>query len=463
MARSSEEIERIRERNRQMKHMREVQPEPRRKRNHSSSAAKLIAALLAVVMCAVIVAAFSILPGLKYSRVYERNLMQPVGDINAEPPEISATSAIMYSLDLDKPVYEKNADEKLSPYSITKILTCYLALENLDPDQKVTVSEKAVAYLEDGTTMNLQAGEVISVRDLIYGAMLPSGNDAAYALAEAVAGSSKAFAKMMNDKAAEWGCTGTHFVNPNGWKNSDHYTTARDFCIITMKCFENEELKKISMTEDYVVPATNKSEARVLDNHTTKATKSAGDIVTCGKTGGWSKKDSSLALEFDDGEREGVIVLIKDPVKGRKKDAKTLTDFAPVVTPGFTVSTENDAVCQTKVRHGAATRVALAPASASVAYPASGDKKDIKIKKEINRLEAPVSKGDVAGKYYVYANDELVAERDLVATEDVATGWLPSYLYISNVETVCLILAVLISVLIGYALAGEKRRKYKRR
>lgn len=463
MARSSEEIERIRERNRQAKHSRETQPNKPVRNRRRSAAGAVVAAMLAVIMCVGIIALFSILPGIKYNRAYERSLMQPVGDPNAAPPEISATSAIMYSLDLDKPVYEKNADEKLSPYSVTKILTCYLALENLDPDQVVTVSEDAVAYLEDGTTMNLQAGEKISVRDLLYGAMMPSGNDAAYALAEAVAGSTKAFAKMMNDKAAEWGCTNTHFVNPNGWKNDNHYTTARDFCIITMKCFENEELKKISMTEDYVVPATNKSEERVLDNHTTRATRDAGAIVTCGKTGGWTGKDSSLVLEFDDGEREGAIVLIKDTVRGRRKDAKKLTDFAPLVTPGFTVSTENDEVCLGKVRHGAVTRVALAPASASVAYPASGDTKDIKIKTKINKLEAPVAKGDVAGKYYVYANDELVAERDLVATEDVATGWLPSYLYISNIETVCLILAVLISVLIGYALAGGKRRKYKRR
>jgi len=415
-------------------------------------------ALLIVLLSAAIMTGFAVVPGLKYNSAYERSLMTPVGDPEAVPPEIKADSAIMWSLDLDRPVYEKNADEKLSPYSITKILTCYLALENLDPDQMVTVSEKAAEPLEDGTTMNLHAGEVISVRDLVYGAMLPSGNDAAYALAEAVAGDRKSFAKMMNDKAAEWGCTNTHFVNPNGWKNDDHYTTARDFCIITMKCFENEELKKISMTEDYVVPATNLSESRVLDNHTTRATRKAGDVVTCGKTGGWTSKDSSLVLEFDDGQLEGAVVLIKDSVKGRRNDAKALIDFAPAVTPGYTVSTTDDEVGLTKVKHGAKTRVALMPEASTVAYPASGKTKDIKIEIETDTLEAPVTKGDAAGTYRVYANDKLVAERKLLAAEDVGTGWLPSYLYISNIETVCIIIVILIVLLMGFATGRGRRR-----
>lgn len=415
-------------------------------------------ALLIVLLSAAIIAVFAIVPGLKYNSAYQRSLMTPIGDPDAVPPEIKAESAIMWSLDLDKPVYEKNADEKLSPYSITKILTCYLALENLDPDQMVTVSEKAVEPLEDGTSMELKAGEVISVRDLIYGAMLPSGNDAAYALAEAVSGDVNSFAKMMNDTAAGWGCTNTHFVNPNGWKNNDHYTTARDFCTITMKCFENEELKKISMTEDYVVPETNMSESRVLDNHTVKATRKAGKTVTCGKTGGWSEKDSSVVFEFDDGQLEGAVVIIKDGVKSRRSDAKALVDFAPVVTPGYTVSEVSDEVASAKVKHGAKTRVALVPDAATAAYPASGKAKDIKVEIETDTLEAPVAKGDIAGTYRVFANGELAAERKLLAAEDIKTGWLPSYLYISNIETVCIILVILIVLLMGFAAGGGRRR-----
>jgi SHS2 domain-containing protein len=220
----------------------------------------------------------------------------------------------------------------------------------------------------------------------------------------------------------------------------------------------NEELKKISMTEDYVVPATNLSESRVLDNHTTRATRKAGDVVTCGKTGGWTSKDSSLVLEFDDGQPEGAVVLIKDSVKGRRNDAKALIDFAPVVTPGYTVSTAEDEVGLTKVKHGEKTRVALMPEASTVAYPASGKTKDIKIEIEADTLEAPVTKGDAAGTYRVYANDKLVAERKLLAAEDVKTGWLPSYLYISNIETVCMIIVILIVLLMGFATGRGRRR-----
>lgn len=431
----------------------------RKKRYRLNTRGKVMVILLLSIAVMLV---FSIAPGLKYNRAYEKSLMTPVGDINADPPEISAGTAIMYSLDLDKPLYEKNADKRVSPYSITKIMTCYLALENLDPDKKVKVSAKAAEPLEDGTTMLLKEGEVISVRDLLYGAMMVSGNDAAYALGEAVAGSNKKFTRMMNEKAKEWGCTDTHFVNPHGWKNEDHYTTARDFCIITMKCFENEELRKISMTEEYEVPATNRSGERILDNHTLKATWKAGDAVTCGKTGGWTSKDTTLAFEYKDGQLSGAVALFEDSVKGRRNDAKKLVKFAPVVTPGYTVSTENDEVCLAKVRHGADSRVALTPDAATVAYPASGEKKDIKIKVKTDKLVAPVHKGDPAGTYSVYANDKLVAERQLLAAEDVNTGWLPSYLYISNLETICIIMVILIVLLLSYA-ADSRRRNRKGR
>lgn len=437
--------------------MRSTSNYKRKKRYRLNTRGRVLVILLLSIAVMLV---FSIAPGLKYNRAYEKSLMTPVGDINAVPPEISAGTAIMYSLDLNKPVYEKDADKRVSPYSITKILTCYLALENLDPDQEVRVSAKAAEPLEDGTTMLLKEGEVISVRDLLYGAMMVSGNDAAYALGEAVAGSNKKFTKMMNEKAAEWGCTDTHFVNPHGWKNENHYTTARDFCIIVTKCFENEELRKISMTKEYEVPATNKSGARTLDNHTLAATWKAGDAVTCGKTGGWTSKDTTLAFEFDNGQLSGAVALFEDSVKGRRNDAKKLVKFAPVVTPGYTVSTENDEVFLAKVKHGAVTRVALTPDASTVAYPASGEKKDIKIKVETDKLVAPLHKGDPAGTYAVYANDKLVTEHKLLVAEDVKTGWLPSYLYISNLETICIIMVILIVLLLSYAAdSGRKKRK----
>lgn len=217
-------------------------------------------------------------------------LIAPVGDPNAEPPKLSAKGAVLYSLDLDRVVYAKNGDKKLEPYSTTKLLTCLLALEKLDPDKVVTISEAGARVYEGGTTIWLKEGEKIKVIDLIYGAMLESGNDAAYALGEAVSGSEKAFADLMNEKVAEWGLKDTHFVNPNGWKDKDQYTTAHDMAIITVKCLENEQLRDITITKKYTIPETNLTEARELTNFFLSVTGKI-DALTGGKTGTWSDED----------------------------------------------------------------------------------------------------------------------------------------------------------------------------
>ena len=130
-------------------------------------------------------------------------LVTPIGDLEAEAPELAAKSAAMYSLDMERFVYEKEADKKIDPYSTTKILTCWLALENLDPQETVTISEEATREYENGMTIYLKPGEKITVIDLIYAAMLASGNDAAYALGEAVAGSESAFADLMNETVTD--------------------------------------------------------------------------------------------------------------------------------------------------------------------------------------------------------------------------------------------------------------------
>ena len=130
---------------------------------------------------------------------YDRDLIRECGNPDAEAPKLTAGSAAMYSLDLDKFVYEKNADKKLPPYSITKILTVYLALENLDPDQVLKASKNSVRELKDGMEMELEEGEKLKVIDLCYAAMMMSANDAAIVLGEGVSGSEKAFVKLMNE------------------------------------------------------------------------------------------------------------------------------------------------------------------------------------------------------------------------------------------------------------------------
>ena len=389
-------------------------------------------------------------------------LVDPVGDMSAEAPDIKAECAVLYSLDLGEFVYSKNADKKIAPYSTTKILTCWLALQNLDKEQVVTVSENATQVYEAGTTIWLKPGEKIRVIDLVYGAMLESGNDAAYALGEAVAGSESDFADLMNRTVAEWGCENTHFVNANGWKNEDHYTTVHDMAVIMTKCLENKELMDISITKEYTAPATNLTSGRDMENRFLGVIDN-DDIMTCGKTGSWSEDDCGLVASFTEGGLSEVMVILGDTEKGRTKDAKILADYSHLVTPGYAVPAAGSNVKTVWVRHGEKTRVDLVADGATYAYPAENKARAIRTEIETEKLEAPVKKGQEAGKISVYLGDELIGEHKLVASEDIKTGWLPSYLYISNKATLNALKVIGLFILLLLIVSTIGRKSAKRR
>ena len=143
-----------------------------------------------------------------------------------------AEGAGTFNLETNTVVYAKNLYERLYPASTTKILTAYIALKYCDDlDAMVTVSENAVNQASDSSVCNLKAGDVIRLRDLLYGLMLRSGNDAAVAIAEYISGDVDSFAALMNQEAAAMGATRSHFVNPNGLPDENHYT-----CGSTWRC-----------------------------------------------------------------------------------------------------------------------------------------------------------------------------------------------------------------------------------
>lgn len=146
---------------------------------------------------------------------------------------------------------ERNADKKRYPASTTKIMTCIIALERCDPYEMVTVGKRAVNLSARNSKMGLKAGEQYPMIDLLYGLMLPSGNDAAIAIAEHVGGSISGFADLMNAKAKQLGMEHSHFLNPHGLHNSDHYTTARDMALLTAYAMENETFREIVASAEY--------------------------------------------------------------------------------------------------------------------------------------------------------------------------------------------------------------------
>ena len=158
--------------------------------------------------------------------------------------------------DPDTLIYSKNPDRQLAPASTTKIMTCILTLENCpDLDEVITVDPASTKLGSTNTLMGLRKGESLPIRELLYGLMLPSGNDAAIALACHIAGSVEAFAEMMNAKAAELGMEHTNFVTASGVYKGNHYSTARDMAILAAYAMQNETFRQIVSTPNHTVPA----------------------------------------------------------------------------------------------------------------------------------------------------------------------------------------------------------------
>ena len=172
---------------------------------------------------------------------------------------VDAKASLIIEENSGKVIHEDNSNIQNYPASVTKILTAILTLENCELTDTVTVSKTAISNIPSGYVIApLFVGEQMSVEDLLYALMLKSANDAAYVLAEHVGGSVKGFSEMMNKKAEEIGCNNTHFVNPNGIHNSNHYTTAYDMYLIARYAMKNEEFVKIVSTYQHTLSATNK-------------------------------------------------------------------------------------------------------------------------------------------------------------------------------------------------------------
>ena len=233
-------------------------------------------------------------------------------------------------------LYGKNQNTRYYPASITKLMTALLVLENCQLGDTVTFSRTATENLESGAvSLKLTEGDKLTVEQCLYGLLLKSANDVANGLAEKVSGSVSGFAGLMNQKAAALGCTGTHFVNPNGLNDSNHYTTPYDMALIARAAFQNDTLRKIDTTLSYKFPATkNAGERTITMGHkmmySTDSRYYPGIIG--GKTGYTSKAGNTLVTGA---EKNGVrlIAVVMKSKSTHYADTKALLDY------GFAKST----------------------------------------------------------------------------------------------------------------------------
>lgn len=244
-------------------------------------------------------------------RVDEDELKPPQRSVNAsvQAPSVSAEGAVLVDGSSRRVIYEKNSDKRLYPASTTKIMTALVTLETLDelglgPDSKVIVPVEAAGV--EGSSLYLKAGEKLSLEELLYGLMLQSGNDSAEAIAVCVGGTREAFVEKMNLKAEQLGCSGTHFVNPSGLFDENHYTTAGDLAIIAAEAMEREDFREIVGAQKWESEETDRS---FVNKNKTVFNYEGGNGVKIGFT---KKSGRTLVASAERDGTELIAVVLRD-------------------------------------------------------------------------------------------------------------------------------------------------------
>lgn len=182
---------------------------------------------------------------------FAENLCVVVDEEVYADSSVTSEAAGVFDLSEKNVIYSKNATERLNPASTTKIMTALLAIKYGNLSDEVTVTDAAVVTERGATLCDIKPGDVLTLEQLLYGLMLPSGNDAGAAIAVHLAGSEEGFAKMMNDEAHALGATGSHFVNPHGLTNEEHYTTAYDLYLIFNEALKYQKFRDVTGTTEY--------------------------------------------------------------------------------------------------------------------------------------------------------------------------------------------------------------------
>lgn len=408
----------------------------------------------------------------------------------ANAPATNAEAALLISPDSGMVLYEKNADERRYPASTTKIMTALLVLENIaDLNETVTAQASDFETLEaDSSSAGIKEGETVTVEDLLYGLMLPSGNEAAYMLARHVAGSYEAFVDMMNKRAEELGCTGTHFVNPCGLHDDNHYTTARDLYKIAYAAMQDETFADIADTVQWNMSKTNMQEERkvLTTNQLIFSSYQPWAYAYCKgiKTGNTSQAGNCFVgyAEYGDAKLYSVVMgcdsssLEYSNIPASFTDTKALFEWGFESFTSKTLAKQGDTVGSVNVRLSTDTdQLVLTVKNDLVSLlPADLDVEDLGEPQFTapESVNAPIKAGDVIGSATYSYNGTTYGTVELVALSDVERSTVLYYadllsnFFQSTVFKVILIVLavfVVLYILFNLTFGGMRRRNQRKK
>ena len=376
-------------------------------------------------------------------------------------------------------VYEKNSNKRSYPASTTKIMTFIITAENVSDleNTSVTIKQDIISGLDlESTVMGLSShiGEKVSVKDLLYGLMLPSGNDAALVLADYVGGGISGFVEKMNAKAVELGCKNTHFANPHGLYDTNHYSTAHDMALIAKHAMKIKGFMDICNTV-YYTPDGFKTLHNT--NYMLDSEAEGGQYYyqyTKGiKTGYLDEAGKCLVTSSDkNGDKYlcvclGAAFSYAENVNYAMKDSAKLYDWAYKNLGVQTIYGTADSLASVDVKYvrNGKTLEAVPEKEISAFLPNNYDKKKLKV--EINcpeQVDAPVTQGDVLGTVSVKYEDLDLGVTNLVAAEDVERDISPLEVFVTeHMQLIIIVSAVLVLIIVLLIVLISVRRKARRR
>ena len=386
---------------------------------------------------------------------------------------LTAEYALLMDYETGQVLYSKNGYSKLYPASTTKAWTAYIVLKNVkDLNKVVEIKDLPVV---DGSSMYLKEGESFTVKELLDALLIHSSNDVAMVLAKYVGGSVENFVNMMNKEAKAIGCKNTHFNNPHGLPDENHYTTAYDMTLMARKAMDNKIFRDIVKTKSVKYAPTQaypyeryfKNTNQFLTsnykmNYKGKEVDVKYDVVDGIKTG---YTDAAGKCLLSTGVKNNIRVIsavFKSTVNDLYVDSRTLLDYGFDNFYNKTIVDKNEFIKDKKVFLSKEKKLTYQPASDyTIVLPNNSKTDDYSVRTKLDNIKLPINEGDKVGTLEVYKNKKLEKSIDLIAKNDVTSvfSFLSKNKILDNILKIVLLLCVLI--LIVFIINKSKHKKIR--
>lgn len=338
--------------------------------------------------------------------------------------DIKTPAAVVIDYDTGRVLFDKNASDKRPMASLTKVMTSILLVENCEMDEMIEVPSQATWI--GGSTVGLKKGDKVSAKSLLYGMLLPSGNDCAYTVGIHIGGDITNFANMMNKKAKEIGATNTSFENPHGLDSKAHYTTAKDMALITRYALRNKYINEAVKTKSITINFG--SFSKLLNNtNALLKTYDKADGVKTGFTNGANR--CLVASATDNGRRFIAVVLGAETTNIRFSTAKTILEESFKKYEKMDISKYLNFYINIPIIKGNKDFYERQFSDSLILPLTKQEYEDIYIKQDtIQKIEAPMEAGTYVGKIQVVLGDEILYEKSFYLEEDIYKKTIKDYI-----------------------------------